>query len=70
MITTITLAPAFDRTYYVDNFTPDALNRAWQVKVNMGGKGINFSSIIAECMIEAEKNLKSFFPKKALFPTL
>lgn len=51
MITTITLAPAFDRTYYVDNFTPDALNRAWQVKVNMGGKGINFSSIIAECMI-------------------
>lgn len=49
MITTITLAPAFDRTYYVDNFTPDALNRAWQVKVNMGGKGINFSSIVAQC---------------------
>ena len=49
MITTITLSPAFDRTYYVDNFNVSGLNRAWQVKVNMGGKGINFSSIVASC---------------------
>jgi len=47
MITTVTLSPAFDRTYYVDNFNVSGLNRAWQVKVNMGGKGINFSSIVS-----------------------
>lgn len=49
MITTVTLSPAFDRTYYVDNFNVSGLNRAWQVKVNMGGKGINFSSVLAIC---------------------
>lgn len=52
MITTVTMAPAFDRTYYVDNFTPDAVNRAWQVKLNFGGKGINFSLIMAQCHID------------------
>ena len=47
MITTVTLSPAFDRTYYVDDFNVSGLNRAWQVKTNMGGKGINFSSIVS-----------------------
>ncbi len=77
MITTITLSPAFDRTYYVDNFNVSGLNRAWQVKVNMGGKGINFSSIIAECGIsctatgflgEGREKFESFLREKSVSP--
>ena len=77
MITTITLSPAFDRTYYVDNFNVSGLNRAWQVKVNMGGKGINFSSIIAACSLsctatgflgEGREKFESFLKEKSVVP--
>lgn len=41
-VTAVTLNPAIDRTYYVDGFFLDKVNRAEKINVNSGGKGINF----------------------------
>lgn len=49
VISTITLNPAVDKTYYVSSFTPNALNRAWKTKTNIGGKGTNISAIACIC---------------------
>ncbi len=49
VLSTITLNPAIDKTYFVNGFTQNALNRAWKVKTNIGGKGINVSIIAARC---------------------
>lgn len=52
VITTVTLSPAVDRTYYVNDLNIDGLNRAWLVKSNAGGKGVNFSNAIAACSLK------------------
>jgi 1-phosphofructokinase len=53
LISTISLNPAVDRTYYVDAFTKNALNRAWKTKTNIGGKGTNISAIARICGYES-----------------
>lgn len=49
IISTVTLNPAVDRTYYVNGFKTDALNRAWKTVTNIGGKGTNVSSVFKIC---------------------
>ena len=43
MITTLTLSPCLDKTVTVGNFYLDRLNRAEEVRLDPGGKGINVS---------------------------
>lgn len=45
-VITVTLSPAFDKTYYTENFHTGEVNRALKVKTNMGGKGINFTAAL------------------------
>ncbi len=51
ILSTITLNPAVDKTYYVRNFTVNGLNRVDRVKVNMGGKGVNVAATAVKCGI-------------------
>jgi len=51
ILSTITLNPAVDKTYYVRDFSINGLNRVDRIKVNMGGKGINVATIAAKCGI-------------------
>ncbi len=51
ILSTITLNPAIDKTYYVRGLGINAVNRAERVKVNMGGKGVNVAAIAAQCGI-------------------
>lgn len=51
MITTVTLNPAIDRSYIINNFKPDNKYRVNDVTVTVGGKGINVAktaSILGE----------------------
>lgn len=49
VISTVTLNPAIDKTYFINRFELNTLNRAWKVKTNIGGKGINVSLTMAKC---------------------
>lgn len=50
-VSTFTLNPAIDKTYYADDFALDNVNRAKSTKTNAGGKGINFTAALAECSV-------------------
>ena len=47
-IVTVTLNPALDQTVQVNNFKPDAVNRAQGMRLDVGGKGINVASFLAD----------------------
>ncbi len=49
IISTVTLNPAIDRTYYVKSFALNSVNRAVKVRNDVGGKGINVSGIASIC---------------------
>ncbi len=51
ILSTVTLNPAIDKTYYVNDFLVDGLNRTEHIKTNMGGKGVNVSAVAAKCGI-------------------
>ena len=51
IVSTVTLNPAVDKTYYLDGLNIDCVNRAQKVKINAGGKGINFSAALSECRV-------------------
>lgn len=51
VISTVSLNPAIDKTYFVNGFKADSVNRAQKTKVNMGGKGINVSATVIRCGI-------------------
>ena len=46
MITTLTINPAVDKTFFIDNFKIDSLNVANKIKYNAGSKGINVSRLL------------------------
>lgn len=48
MVTTVTINPAVDKTYIVENFVPYGLNRAGRIIYNAGSKGINVSRILKQ----------------------
>lgn len=47
MITTISLSPAVDKIYFVENFEAGKLYRVRNVKTSAGGKGINVARVAA-----------------------
>ncbi len=51
ILSTITLNPAIDKSYFVKGFSVNGLNRVEKIKVNMGGKGVNISATAAKCGI-------------------
>lgn len=46
MIATVTLSPALDVTMTLRNFSPGAVNRATDTRVDAGGKGVNVSKTL------------------------
>lgn len=46
MITTITLNPAIDATWFLDSFDEEEINRLQGKKIDAGGKGINISRFL------------------------
>ncbi|OPX45423.1 tagatose-6-phosphate kinase [Ruminiclostridium hungatei] len=46
MITALSLSPAVDRIYMIDNFTPGSLYRVGNCIQSAGGKGINVSRVL------------------------
>ncbi len=51
ILSTVTLNPAIDKTYYVHGFGVNTLNRADRTRINMGGKGVNVATAAAKCGI-------------------
>ncbi len=47
MIYTLTLNPAIDKTIFIDDFKINKVNRVKKPVLNLGGKGINVSKILA-----------------------
>lgn len=48
MVTTVTINPAVDKTFILNNFTVDAVNRAERIIYNAGSKGINVSRVLKQ----------------------
>lgn len=46
MIVTVTMNPALDKTANLTQFVPHALNRLQDVRIDVGGKGVNVSKMI------------------------
>ncbi len=53
IISTISLNPAIDKTYMVDSFAANSVNRAKKIKTNIGGKGINVAAMSKICGFNA-----------------
>ncbi|HEY4387475.1 MAG TPA: 1-phosphofructokinase [Ktedonobacteraceae bacterium] len=47
-IATVTLNPAIDQTVRVDNFRPNRVNRAQDIRFDASGKGVNVASFLAD----------------------
>jgi len=47
-IATVTLNPAIDQTARVDNFQPNSVNRAHEIRFDASGKGVNVASFLAD----------------------
>ncbi|HVB74032.1 MAG TPA: 1-phosphofructokinase [Ktedonobacteraceae bacterium] len=47
-IATVTLNPAIDQTVWVDNFQPNRVNRAQEIRFDASGKGVNVASFLAD----------------------
>ena len=52
MVITVTMNPAFDKTIIVDDFQKNALNKVNDVRIDLGGKGINVSKILTTLGID------------------
>lgn len=47
MVITVTLNPALDKTLTINNFTLGTVNRASNIRQDIGGKGINVSKVLS-----------------------
>lgn len=54
MVLTVTINPAVDKTYIIDNFEPFAINRAQRIIYNAGSNGVNVSRVLKQV---SRKNL-------------
>ncbi len=54
MIYTVTLNPALDKTYIVDELNFDSVNRATSSFEDVGGKGLNVSKVLKEFNCDSE----------------
>ena len=54
MIYTITLNPALDKTYVVDELKHDSVHRAKESFEDVGGKGINVSKVLSKMDVDSE----------------
>lgn len=61
MIYTITLNPSFDQTISCNNFQVNSLNRALDSRLDIGGKGINVSKIIA--CLQGQSEARGLLPE-------
>ncbi len=48
MVLTVTINPAVDKTYIIDNFEPFAVNRAQRIIYNAGSNGVNVSRVLKQ----------------------
>lgn len=48
MVLTVTINPAVDKTYIIDNFQPFAVNRAQRIIYNAGSNGVNVSRVLKQ----------------------
>jgi len=48
MVTTVTINPAVDKTYIVNDFSLESVNRAERIIYNAGSKGINVSRVLKQ----------------------
>lgn len=48
MVLTVTINPAVDKTYIIDNFQPFAVNRAQRIIYNAGSNGVNVSRVLRQ----------------------
>lgn len=48
MVLTVTINPAVDKTYMIDNFEPFSINRAQRIIYNAGSNGVNVSRVLKQ----------------------
>lgn len=48
MVLTVTINPAVDKTYIIDNFQPFEINRAQRIIYNAGSNGVNVSRVLKQ----------------------
>ena len=48
MVLTVTINPAVDKTYIIDNFQPFSINRAQRIIYNAGSNGVNVSRVLKQ----------------------
>ncbi len=53
MILTVTITPAIDLTYHVDELKPGQTHRVSRVDERLGGKGVNVASVLAQIGVPA-----------------
>lgn len=53
MVITVTLNPAMDKTLTVDNYKLGMVNRATNIRYDIGGKGVNVSKVLVNFGIES-----------------
>lgn len=54
MLTAVCMNPSFDRTVTVDELLPGRVNRIRDVRVDVGGKGINVATVIRRLGLKAQ----------------
>ena len=52
MITTVCLNPSFDKTATLSELKPGELNRLQQVRVDLGGKGLNVATVLSRLGVQ------------------